>query len=421
MKLTPLDIRHKEFTRAMRGYKDLEVDEYLDEIVDEFERLYNQNNDYRDRLEILGEKLEQYQNIEETLKKTLVSAQQQADELKQNSKKEADLILRDAELKARSIINDSYAERQKVHRTVQELKQKYDDLRYQIRSVIESYMNIIEQDAAAAGVEEIDAIIESAPETEDAPAAGQRVVVDPEAVEMMTADTGFDDEPEEQAFADAPEHFSGPARETFGSAEEGSASVAEPGSYADPDPDDDGEAELSYTEIEPENYGGAEQRPYAQAEPEPASEPEYRPYAEAEPAREVEIDAYSAVEERFTGEIEERPVNEVEEHGFGEAEQRLISEIGERTLGRIEPASGSDVAPEPFSEEAEDPFDDFERRAFGNNNRETASGDDEEAEVEEEPSPNKPPSLEVVEDKSIISDDPYADLETEPEEHNFNW
>ncbi|MHB1002917.1 MAG: DivIVA domain-containing protein, partial [Thermoleophilia bacterium] len=46
MKLTPLDIRHKEFTRAMRGYKDLEVDEYLDEIVDEFERIFNQNNEY---------------------------------------------------------------------------------------------------------------------------------------------------------------------------------------------------------------------------------------------------------------------------------------------------------------------------------------------------------------------------------------
>lgn len=146
MRLTPLDIRHKEFARSMRGYKDLEVDEFLDDIADEFERLFNENIDYKDRLETLEEKIEQYRNIEDTLKKTLVSAQQQAEEMKQNAKKESDLILRDAELKSRTIINDSYAERQKVQRSVSALKQKQEDLRFQLKSVIESYAKILEQD-----------------------------------------------------------------------------------------------------------------------------------------------------------------------------------------------------------------------------------------------------------------------------------
>ena len=153
MKLTPLDIRHREFARAMRGYKDLEVDEFLDDIADEFERLFNENIDHKERLETLEEKNEQYKNIEETLKKTLVSAQQQAEELKQNAKKEADLILRDAELKARSILNDSYAERQKIQRSVQSLKQKQEDLKYQMRSLLETYMNLIDQDGELAGGE----------------------------------------------------------------------------------------------------------------------------------------------------------------------------------------------------------------------------------------------------------------------------
>lgn len=153
MKLTPLDIRHKEFARAMRGYKDLEVDEFLDDIADEFERLFNENIDHKERLESLEEKNEQYKNIEETLKKTLVSAQQQAEELKQNAKKEADLILRDAELKARSILNDSYAERQKIQRSVQALKQKQEDLKYQMRSLLDSYTNLLDQDGELAGGE----------------------------------------------------------------------------------------------------------------------------------------------------------------------------------------------------------------------------------------------------------------------------
>lgn len=146
MRITPLDIRHKEFSRSMRGYKDLEVDEFLDEITEEFDRLFNENMDYNERLEKLADKISQYQNIEDTLQKTLISAQQQADELKQNAQKEADLILRDAELKARSIVNDSYAERQKVQRSVQALKQKHEDLRYQLRKIIETYANILDQD-----------------------------------------------------------------------------------------------------------------------------------------------------------------------------------------------------------------------------------------------------------------------------------
>lgn len=164
MKLTPLEIRRKEFSRSMRGYKDIEVDEFLDDIVDEFERLFNENIDFRERLEAMEEKVEQYRNIEETLKKTLVSAQQQAEELKHNAKKESDLILRDAELKARSILNDSYAERQKIQRSVQALKQKQEELRYQLRSVLESYMNILDQDGAVMTgelAEEGEAVFES--------------------------------------------------------------------------------------------------------------------------------------------------------------------------------------------------------------------------------------------------------------------
>ena len=85
MKLTPLDIRHKEFKRGMRGYADVEVDEFLDEVADESERLFKENLDLRDprrgpRGEVAG-----YQRIEETLQKTLVTAQASAEEPKQNA------------------------------------------------------------------------------------------------------------------------------------------------------------------------------------------------------------------------------------------------------------------------------------------------------------------------------------------------
>ena len=67
MKLTPLDIRHKEFKRGMRGYADVEVDEFLDEVADEFERLFKESLDTKERIESLEEKVAGYQRIEETL------------------------------------------------------------------------------------------------------------------------------------------------------------------------------------------------------------------------------------------------------------------------------------------------------------------------------------------------------------------
>ena len=89
MKLTPLDIRHKEFKRGMRGYVDGEVDEFLDEVADEFERLFKENIELSERCEGLQEKIDQYRNLEETLQNTLVAAQRSAEELKANAQKES--------------------------------------------------------------------------------------------------------------------------------------------------------------------------------------------------------------------------------------------------------------------------------------------------------------------------------------------
>jgi cell division initiation protein len=192
MRLTPLDIRHKEFARSMRGYKDMEVDEFLDDIADEFERLFNENIDYKDKLETLEEKIEQYKNIEDTLKKTLVSAQQQAEEQKQNAQKESDLILRDAELKSRSIINDSYAERQKIQRSVSALKQKQEDLRYQLKAVIDSYSNILEQEEEISIEDTGETEFASLSETAEAPAEEEAPPAIEEAVSQeILGDTGL--------------------------------------------------------------------------------------------------------------------------------------------------------------------------------------------------------------------------------------
>jgi cell division initiation protein len=152
MKLTPLDIRHKEFKRGMRGYADVEVDEFLDAVADEFERVFKDNIDLNERLETLEAQVTGYQRIEQTLQKTLVSAQASAEDLRQNSGKEAELILHEAELKGRQLVNEAYSERQSIEQSMAKLKSAEQDFRFKFRQLLEGYLKHIEEAPAVVAM-----------------------------------------------------------------------------------------------------------------------------------------------------------------------------------------------------------------------------------------------------------------------------
>ena len=103
MALTPMDIHNKEFSRSFRGYNEDEVDQFLDEIVDEFEKLYKENMELRDKINNLIDQINQYRTMEKTLKDTLVTAQKTADEVTSLAQKKSELIIREAEEQARKI------------------------------------------------------------------------------------------------------------------------------------------------------------------------------------------------------------------------------------------------------------------------------------------------------------------------------
>lgn len=146
MKLTPLDIRHREFRKGLRGYSEEEVDVFLDDVADEFERVFQDNMELRDRIQLLEDQVAGYEGMKDTLSKTLVSAQQQADETRANAHKEGELILRDAELKARNIVGEVYSEKQKVQQNLIQLRQIEEDFRFKFRSLLEAHINLLTED-----------------------------------------------------------------------------------------------------------------------------------------------------------------------------------------------------------------------------------------------------------------------------------
>lgn len=146
MPLTPLDIHNKEFGRRLRGYDEDEVNEFLDQVIKDYESLIRENKEMQNQLLGLQEKLNHFSNIEETLSKTIIIAQEAADEVKSNAKKEAQLIVKEAEKNADRIINEALSKSRKVALEVEELKKQASIYRARFRTLVEAQLELLSQD-----------------------------------------------------------------------------------------------------------------------------------------------------------------------------------------------------------------------------------------------------------------------------------
>lgn len=141
--LTPMDIRNKEFKKAIRGYKDDEVDEFLDKVIADFERLYRENGELKDRISIENERIESYTTMEKTLQNTLLIAQTTAEDIVANARKKAELIIREAEEQGRKIIEESNSSVVKINKDFEELKKEVQVFKTRFRTLLESELETL--------------------------------------------------------------------------------------------------------------------------------------------------------------------------------------------------------------------------------------------------------------------------------------
>ncbi|GBG06172.1 septum formation initiator [Paenibacillus sp. MY03] len=146
MPLSPLDIHNKEFSRRLRGYDEDEVNEFLDQVIKDYESLIRENKEIQNQMLSLQERLNHFSNIEETLSKTIIVAQEAADEVRNNAKKEAQLIIKEAEKNADRIVNDSLNKSRKVALEVEELKKQASIYRARFRTLVEAQLELLSQD-----------------------------------------------------------------------------------------------------------------------------------------------------------------------------------------------------------------------------------------------------------------------------------
>lgn len=144
MNLTPLDIQQQQFKIRFRGFDIREVDRFLEQVAEAFTTLQSENKELRDDLRGLKLETQGYKEREETFKRAMLNSQKVLDQMKENARKSAEVIIADAEVKAEKILNRAHNRLAQLHEDITELKRQRMQIEVQIRSVIESHSKLLE-------------------------------------------------------------------------------------------------------------------------------------------------------------------------------------------------------------------------------------------------------------------------------------
>ena len=140
MKLTPMDINNKEFKKGLRGYNSDEVDEFLDEVVDNYEELYKENANLKEKLANLNEKVEHYSKIESTIQNTLILAQNAAEQAKNSAKKEAEFMMKNANETAQKVMDKAHNDVIQINDEYERVKQEFIKFRAKYRNFMNAQL-----------------------------------------------------------------------------------------------------------------------------------------------------------------------------------------------------------------------------------------------------------------------------------------
>lgn len=149
MKITPIDIQQMDFRVRFRGYDRQEVDQFLDEVAQAVDTLTKDNATLREKLSAVERELGELKKTEATLTQTLVSTQALTDQLKQAAQRDADLMMKEAELKAEGVLREAHQELARSQRDILELRKLRLLAVERLRSMLRSFDRMLEIEEGA--------------------------------------------------------------------------------------------------------------------------------------------------------------------------------------------------------------------------------------------------------------------------------
>jgi cell division initiation protein len=144
MRLTPLDIQQKQFARQFRGVDAHEVKQFLELCADEFEELVRENIELKEELRARDALLAETRDRERSLQEALVSAQRLATEMKDQARKEADIIVAEAELEGEKIVQDAHGRRSTLISELGELRSLKTSFESELKAIVGSHLKLME-------------------------------------------------------------------------------------------------------------------------------------------------------------------------------------------------------------------------------------------------------------------------------------
>lgn len=143
--ITPLDIQNKEFKKVFRGYKAKLVDGFLNEIIEEYERIYKENIELKDKVLILTDQIRQFNTLQDTLKNTLILAQTTADDVTTSARNKANLIIEEAELNSKIILDNAKDDVNRINNEYDQIKKELFMFKTRYKSFVQSQLLTIDE------------------------------------------------------------------------------------------------------------------------------------------------------------------------------------------------------------------------------------------------------------------------------------
>jgi cell division initiation protein len=150
MRITPMDIRQQQFTVKMfRGFDVQEVDTFLEDLADDYETLMRENALLKEQLQAMEERLRGLEDREKVLKETLVTTHRLVEDMKQGAQREAELQVKEAEMRARKIVESAHQAAAPIEAQITALRNTRRQLAESLRASLEMFQRLLDQELPA--------------------------------------------------------------------------------------------------------------------------------------------------------------------------------------------------------------------------------------------------------------------------------
>ncbi len=154
MRITPLNIRQQQFNKSLRGYNAEEIHSFLEKLADEFDTLLRENESLKKNLEDANAQLAEFKRIEKNLQDTLLKAQENSARAIESTKKQVNLMIKEAEIKAAQMIEKSREQADEIRNSIIKLREERDLILSKLKAIVSTQSNLLEMKVEKASEEQ---------------------------------------------------------------------------------------------------------------------------------------------------------------------------------------------------------------------------------------------------------------------------